>query len=156
MSQTQLARQLGMQQSAIARLEAGDHEPSLATLQRLSKGLGIDFHISIISDGRIELDSPQQERAERENVLQLLRQYAEANSRARQDTWVVIDQALASHPSFFLRVLEGRPAFQTWLSLVLRTSRAREEDELIREELEQFLRDEAVTGEASERARWLA
>jgi len=31
-SQSALARQLGMRQPAIARLVAGDHEPSLATL----------------------------------------------------------------------------------------------------------------------------
>ena len=47
LTQTQLARQLGMQQSAIARLELGEHEPSIATLARLSKGLGINFHIDI-------------------------------------------------------------------------------------------------------------
>ena len=55
LSQTQLARQLGMHQSAIARLEAGDHEPSLSTVGRLAKGLGIDFQIIITSDGRIKL-----------------------------------------------------------------------------------------------------
>ena len=31
----------------IARLEAGDHEPSLTTLARLSRALGIEFHIDI-------------------------------------------------------------------------------------------------------------
>jgi transcriptional regulator with XRE-family HTH domain len=29
------------------RLEAGEHEPSLATLTRLAQGLGIDFSIEI-------------------------------------------------------------------------------------------------------------
>jgi transcriptional regulator with XRE-family HTH domain len=38
---------LGMQQPAIARLEAGDHNPSIETLVRLSRGLGIDLHIYI-------------------------------------------------------------------------------------------------------------
>ena len=47
LSQTALARQLGMQQPAIARLEAGDHEPSLTTLARLARGIGIDFSIEI-------------------------------------------------------------------------------------------------------------
>jgi transcriptional regulator with XRE-family HTH domain len=47
LSQTQLARQLGMHQSAIARLEAGDHEPSLPTLARLARQLGIGFDILI-------------------------------------------------------------------------------------------------------------
>jgi transcriptional regulator with XRE-family HTH domain len=37
----------GMHQPAIARLEAGDHEPSLATLSRLARVLGIEFHIDI-------------------------------------------------------------------------------------------------------------
>jgi len=47
LSQTGLARLLGMHQPAIARLEAGDHEPSLATLSRLARVLGIEFHIDI-------------------------------------------------------------------------------------------------------------
>jgi transcriptional regulator with XRE-family HTH domain len=47
LSQTALARQLGMRQPHIARLEAGQHEPSLATLRRLSEALGIEFHIDI-------------------------------------------------------------------------------------------------------------
>jgi DNA-binding XRE family transcriptional regulator len=47
LTQTALARRLGMQQPHIARLEAGDHEPSLTTLRRLSKVLGIEFHIDI-------------------------------------------------------------------------------------------------------------
>lgn len=46
-TQTKLARQLGMQQSAIARLELGEHEPSITTLAKLSRGLGINFHIEI-------------------------------------------------------------------------------------------------------------
>lgn len=47
LSQTGLARLLSMHQSAIARLEAGDHEPSLATLSWLAKVLGVEFHIDI-------------------------------------------------------------------------------------------------------------
>jgi transcriptional regulator with XRE-family HTH domain len=35
---------------AIARLEAGGHEPSLATLGQLAQGLGIEFHIDITPD----------------------------------------------------------------------------------------------------------
>jgi ribosome-binding protein aMBF1 (putative translation factor) len=50
LSQTALARMLGMHQPAIARLEAGDHEPSLATLSRLARVLGIEFHIDITPD----------------------------------------------------------------------------------------------------------
>src|SRR5215475_10681904 len=50
LSQTALARLLGMHQPAIARLEAGDHEPSLATLSRLARVLGFEFHIAITPD----------------------------------------------------------------------------------------------------------
>lgn len=50
LSQTAVARMLGMHQPAIARLEAGDHEPSLATLSRLAKVLGVEFHIDITPD----------------------------------------------------------------------------------------------------------
>ena len=47
LSQSALARQLGLQQPAIARIEAGDHEPTFTTLERLAAGLGIEFHIDI-------------------------------------------------------------------------------------------------------------
>jgi DNA-binding XRE family transcriptional regulator len=47
LSQTALAQQLGMHQPAIARLEAGDHEPSLTTLARIARVLAIEFHIDI-------------------------------------------------------------------------------------------------------------
>jgi ribosome-binding protein aMBF1 (putative translation factor) len=50
LSQTELARMLGMHQPAIARLEAGDHQPSLATLSRLARTLGAEFHIDITPD----------------------------------------------------------------------------------------------------------
>jgi ribosome-binding protein aMBF1 (putative translation factor) len=47
LSQAALARILGMQQPAIARLESGAHEPTIATLQRLAHHLGMAFHITI-------------------------------------------------------------------------------------------------------------
>ena len=47
LSQSALARELGMRQPAVARLEAGEHEPSLGTLARLARGLGIDLSIEI-------------------------------------------------------------------------------------------------------------
>ena len=50
LSQTGLARLLGMHQPAVARLEAGEHEPSLATLSRLARILGVEFHIDITPD----------------------------------------------------------------------------------------------------------
>lgn len=57
LSQSALARQLGMQQPAIARLEAGDHEPTFGTLRRLARGLGIEFHIDITSHSSALRDS---------------------------------------------------------------------------------------------------
>ncbi|HEX7460974.1 MAG TPA: hypothetical protein VF317_02215 [Dermatophilaceae bacterium] len=33
--------------SSASSLEAGSHEPSLATLARLARGLGLEFHIDI-------------------------------------------------------------------------------------------------------------
>jgi ribosome-binding protein aMBF1 (putative translation factor) len=54
LTQTALARQLNMQQSAIARLETGDHTPSIETLQRLSRELGVSFRIDI-TPGHIAL-----------------------------------------------------------------------------------------------------
>ena len=47
LSQTALAREIGMHQPAVARLEAGDHEPTFSTLERLARGMGIEFHIDI-------------------------------------------------------------------------------------------------------------
>ena len=51
LSQTALARQLGMKQPAVARLEAGEHNPSFDTLARLSSVLGIEFHIAVTPEG---------------------------------------------------------------------------------------------------------
>lgn len=47
LSQSQLARRLGMRQPNVARLESGEHEPSLATLARLSGVLGLGFDIKV-------------------------------------------------------------------------------------------------------------
>ena len=47
LTQTELGRTVGMHQSAIARLESGDHNPSIDTLKRLSRELGIEFHYQI-------------------------------------------------------------------------------------------------------------
>jgi DNA-binding XRE family transcriptional regulator len=50
LTQTALARQLGMRQPAIARLEAGDHEPSVAMLARLANKLGISLRLDLTPD----------------------------------------------------------------------------------------------------------
>ena len=47
LTQSALARQLGISQPAVARLESGDHEPSLATLARLATKLGITLRLDI-------------------------------------------------------------------------------------------------------------
>ena len=51
LSQSALGRELGMQQPAIARLEAGEHNPWFETLARLSRVLGITFKIEITPHG---------------------------------------------------------------------------------------------------------
>jgi transcriptional regulator with XRE-family HTH domain len=51
LSQSALARMLGWRQPNIARLEAGDHEPSLATLSRLADVLGLDFSVEVKRGG---------------------------------------------------------------------------------------------------------
>jgi ribosome-binding protein aMBF1 (putative translation factor) len=47
LSQSALARKLGVSQPLVARLELGEHEPTLTTLSRLSRHLGLEFHIDI-------------------------------------------------------------------------------------------------------------
>lgn len=62
MSQAQLARKLGMRQPHVARLESGDHEPSVATLARLADALGLDFSLDI-KRGRVRLRYAQRDTA---------------------------------------------------------------------------------------------
>lgn len=47
LSQTQLAQIIGIKQPAVARLEAGETNPSWETLNRLSQALGIEFLVDI-------------------------------------------------------------------------------------------------------------
>ena len=47
LTQTQLAKMLGMRQPHVARLESGEHNPSLETLQRLSRVLGLRFIVDV-------------------------------------------------------------------------------------------------------------
>ena len=51
LSQTSLARKLGIKQPAVARLEAGEHNPTFDTLARLASTLGIEFHIAVTPTG---------------------------------------------------------------------------------------------------------
>ncbi len=48
LTQTQLAKQLGLRQPHVARLEIGEHTPSLDTLRLLSAKLGVRFHLDIV------------------------------------------------------------------------------------------------------------
>jgi len=58
LTQTALGRQLGMSQPAIARLESGDHIPTLPTLFKLPEALGIEISVSMTPPGqRIETPS---------------------------------------------------------------------------------------------------
>ena len=43
LTQSGLARLVGVSQAAIGRLELGEHEPKISTLQKLSQVLGITF-----------------------------------------------------------------------------------------------------------------
>jgi len=47
MSQRQLAERLGVHQSDVARMESGEHTPSLERLVRIASGLDIELMIDI-------------------------------------------------------------------------------------------------------------
>jgi DNA-binding XRE family transcriptional regulator len=51
LTQTAFGRLVGMRQPHVARLESGEHEPSLSTLVRLAAALGEDFTVDINSSG---------------------------------------------------------------------------------------------------------
>jgi len=47
LSQTGLAKRLGMSQQRVARLELGEDDPTIDTLMQLSSGIGVEFKIHI-------------------------------------------------------------------------------------------------------------
>ncbi len=47
LSQSALAGQIGMSQPAVARLERGDHNPTVDTLMRLASALDVEFVLDI-------------------------------------------------------------------------------------------------------------
>ncbi len=49
-TETEFARQLGMSQPAYARLDLGEHVPTIKTLKKLSNALGVTFRIDIRPD----------------------------------------------------------------------------------------------------------
>lgn len=58
LSQTALAEKLGMKQPAIARLEAGEKNPTWDTVARISESLRIEFVIDIAPSGTRALVRP--------------------------------------------------------------------------------------------------
>jgi transcriptional regulator with XRE-family HTH domain len=62
LSQAELAGRLGMRQPNLARLESGEHEPSLSTLARLSLALGLDFSVEVKA-GALKLRYPVRRQA---------------------------------------------------------------------------------------------
>lgn len=47
MTQTGLAKAVGLNQPVIARLESGEHVPSLGTLAKVSRVTGLQFHLDV-------------------------------------------------------------------------------------------------------------
>jgi transcriptional regulator with XRE-family HTH domain len=60
LTQTALGRLLDISQPAIARLEAGDHLPTLPTLLRLSEMLGLEILVTMMPPGREQNGSAQE------------------------------------------------------------------------------------------------
>lgn len=58
LSQTALARQLGVSQAVVGRLELGEHEPKVSTLRRLSQLLGMRFLLEIHPAGQPDQSAP--------------------------------------------------------------------------------------------------
>jgi ribosome-binding protein aMBF1 (putative translation factor) len=53
LSQAALAAKLGMRRPAISRLELGEHNPSIETLERLASALGLRFIVDVSPSGRV-------------------------------------------------------------------------------------------------------
>jgi ribosome-binding protein aMBF1 (putative translation factor) len=51
LTQTKLAQKLGMRQPQVARLEMGEHTPSLEMLRRLAQVLGLRFVVAVAPAG---------------------------------------------------------------------------------------------------------
>ena len=75
LSQRALAARLGVSASLVGRLELGEHEPRLSTLQLLTRRLGIRFNIDIHplgAGGRRAADESHVERAVSQGVETLV------------------------------------------------------------------------------------
>lgn len=64
LSQVRLAKKLGMKQPMVARLEAGEKNPTWDTLIRLSERLGIEFVVDIVPPRRKSMIGKEVDRAE--------------------------------------------------------------------------------------------
>lgn len=53
LSQAALAAKVGMKRPAISRLELGEHNPSIETLERLARELGLRFIVDVAPPGRL-------------------------------------------------------------------------------------------------------
>jgi ribosome-binding protein aMBF1 (putative translation factor) len=51
MSQRKLADHMGVSQPLLARLESAEHQPTLETLVRLATATGLQFNLTITSEG---------------------------------------------------------------------------------------------------------
>ena len=70
LTQTAFGQLVGMRQPHVARLESGEHEPSLSTLVRLAGALGEDFTVDI----KPERSPPASERVARSHFRRLPRE----------------------------------------------------------------------------------
>ena len=61
LTQTALGRRLGMPQSAIARLEIGEHIPTLPTLLKLTDVLGLEILVTMTPPGHDRNGSVQED-----------------------------------------------------------------------------------------------
>ena len=55
LSEAALGRLLGMAKSGIARLEAGEHLPTLETMRRLARVMGTSFLVEVEPGGGLQL-----------------------------------------------------------------------------------------------------
>ncbi|MBI3979076.1 MAG: helix-turn-helix transcriptional regulator [Chloroflexi bacterium] len=58
LSQGALAARIGMKRPAVSRLELGEHNPSIETLERLASVLGLRFIVDIAPPGRAAATLP--------------------------------------------------------------------------------------------------
>ena len=63
LSQTGLAKLLGMKQPAVSRLEDGETNPTFETLIRISQALGIEFLLDVAPNGHRALAGKRAEKA---------------------------------------------------------------------------------------------